>query len=68
MPGVDHFSDKSPHKNYIKTKTIQNNGFNPTWDTYAEFDVNFPELALLEVLIMDDNSGKDGFIGMGYKL
>ena len=57
VPNFDQFEDGKSDtskkiKNYFKTKTIDNNGFNPTWNEYTEMIVHFPELAFLEIRIM----------------
>ena len=49
-----------------KTKVVWNNGFNPKFNEYFEFNVNFPQLALLEVKVFDDVKGADDLLGKGF--
>ncbi|XP_041367391.1 1-phosphatidylinositol 4,5-bisphosphate phosphodiesterase delta-1-like isoform X2 [Gigantopelta aegis] len=46
-----------------RTKTINNNGFNPRWKEVFTFEVQVPELALVRFVIKDEDRGKDDFIG-----
>lgn len=47
-----------------KTKTIADNGFNPMWDEFFDFDVLNPDLALLRFVVFDvDMFGESNFIG-----
>ena len=39
--GADYDNSK------FKTKTISDNGFNPVWDEFFDFNVQNPDLALL---------------------
>eukprot|EP00045_Choanoeca_perplexa_P014298 m.167405 g.167405 ORF g.167405 m.167405 type:complete len:851 (+) comp16635_c0_seq2:253-2805(+) len=45
------------------SKTINNNGFNPTWNETFEFDLKFAELALLSFRVYDvDKFSRNDFI------
>uniref|UniRef100_A0A0L8FX49 Phosphoinositide phospholipase C n=2 Tax=Octopus bimaculoides TaxID=37653 RepID=A0A0L8FX49_OCTBM len=46
-----------------KTKTINNNGYNPIFDESFEFQINLPELALIRFAVLDDDYIGDEFIG-----
>eukprot|EP01012_Entosiphon_sulcatum_P067181 TRINITY_DN9674_c0_g1_i1.p1 TRINITY_DN9674_c0_g1~~TRINITY_DN9674_c0_g1_i1.p1 ORF type:complete len:745 (+),score=166.27 TRINITY_DN9674_c0_g1_i1:68-2302(+) len=46
-----------------RTRTVEDNGFNPVWDEGFEFAVKFPELAILTLRIMDaDVAGSDDIV------
>eukprot|EP00698_Gefionella_okellyi_P008306 TRINITY_DN2057_c0_g1_i1.p1 TRINITY_DN2057_c0_g1~~TRINITY_DN2057_c0_g1_i1.p1 ORF type:complete len:642 (-),score=155.79 TRINITY_DN2057_c0_g1_i1:1906-3831(-) len=45
-----------------KTKTIDDNGFNPVWHETFTFDVSVPDLALLRLTVYDEDVGSDDFI------
>ncbi|XP_008394426.1 1-phosphatidylinositol 4,5-bisphosphate phosphodiesterase delta-1a isoform X2 [Poecilia reticulata] len=46
------------------THHIENNGFNPTWNTKFEFPINVPELALLRFLVEDhDSASQNDYVG-----
>ncbi|XP_032896683.1 1-phosphatidylinositol 4,5-bisphosphate phosphodiesterase delta-1 isoform X2 [Amblyraja radiata] len=46
------------------TEHINNNGFNPMWNTSFQFDVSVPELATIRFLLQDyDISSRNDFIG-----
>lgn len=45
-----------------KTKTIEDNGFNPVWQETFTFDICVPELALLKFLVYDEDFGKNDFV------
>lgn len=47
----------------FKTKVIDDNGFNPKWDTTFTFNVRFPELAIVRFVVMDKDVNADDFIG-----
>lgn len=47
----------------VKTPTIQDNGFNPVWNSQFSFSIHFPELALLSFTINDEDALKTNFIG-----
>lgn len=47
----------------VKTKSINDNGFNPIWNQDFKFVVNCPDLALLKFTVMDEDVGKDDLIG-----
>ncbi|XP_018333855.1 1-phosphatidylinositol 4,5-bisphosphate phosphodiesterase gamma-1 [Agrilus planipennis] len=48
----------------LTTKTIPDNGFNPTWNEICEFDVVNPDFALLRFLVQDEDVfGDPNFIG-----
>jgi len=46
----------------LKTKTVQDNGFNPAWDQELEFTLTDSELALINITVMDQDLDKDDFI------
>ncbi len=46
-----------------KTKSIQDNGFNPIWNEDFKFLVNCPELAFVKFTVFDEDVGKDDFLG-----
>uniref|UniRef100_A0A915KXF7 Phosphoinositide phospholipase C n=1 Tax=Romanomermis culicivorax TaxID=13658 RepID=A0A915KXF7_ROMCU len=46
-----------------RTKTVQNNSFNPVFDESFQFDVSLAELALVRFLVLDDDYIADDFIG-----
>ncbi|XP_046367944.1 1-phosphatidylinositol 4,5-bisphosphate phosphodiesterase eta-2-like isoform X2 [Haliotis rufescens] len=46
-----------------RTKTINNNGFNPRWHEAFTFNIRVPELAMLRFVVKDEDRGKDDFIG-----
>ena len=51
-------------RNEQKTKTINDNGFNPIWNEDLRFDINCPELAFVKFKVLDkDNASSDDLIG-----
>ncbi|KAL6728359.1 hypothetical protein Aduo_010138 [Ancylostoma duodenale] len=46
-----------------RTKTIRNDGHNPSFDESFQFQVSVPELALVRFLVLDDDFIGDDFIG-----
>ena len=46
-----------------KTKSVQDNGFNPLWNETFKFTVNCPELAFVKFTIKDEDIGKNQLIG-----
>ncbi|ODN02952.1 1-phosphatidylinositol 4,5-bisphosphate phosphodiesterase gamma-1 [Orchesella cincta] len=47
-----------------KTKTISDNGLNPFWNESFEFEVHFPELAMIRFVVQDEDVfGDPNFIG-----
>jgi Ca2+-dependent lipid-binding protein len=46
-----------------RTKTIDNNGFNPIWNENFEFVVNCPDLAFVSFVVKDEDIGVDDSIG-----
>uniref|UniRef100_A0A1I8F7Y7 Phosphoinositide phospholipase C n=1 Tax=Macrostomum lignano TaxID=282301 RepID=A0A1I8F7Y7_9PLAT len=46
-----------------RTKTVHGNGYNPVFDECFEFRVSLPELALLRLVVLDDDAIGDDFIG-----
>ncbi|XP_059143745.1 1-phosphatidylinositol 4,5-bisphosphate phosphodiesterase delta-4-like [Physella acuta] len=46
-----------------KTRAILNNGFNPRWYETFDFLLRRPEVALLKFTVLDEDMGKDDFIG-----
>ena len=57
----------SSEANKFKTKSICNNGFSPSWDETFEFNVRIPELAFLEVILMDEDVlTKNDLLGYSY--
>lgn len=59
---VSVYGVKQDTKEKFKTKTIQNNGFNPIWNETFEFVLNAPELALLRFAVLDSVLGKDDLV------
>ncbi|XP_026093952.1 1-phosphatidylinositol 4,5-bisphosphate phosphodiesterase delta-1-like isoform X2 [Carassius auratus] len=55
-----------PADNDIKqTHYIENNGFNPTWNTNFQFTVNVPELALVRFVVEDhDTASHNDLVGL----
>ncbi|XP_050360747.1 1-phosphatidylinositol 4,5-bisphosphate phosphodiesterase gamma-1 isoform X1 [Nymphalis io] len=48
----------------LTTRTINDNGINPVWNTICEFEVANPELALIRFLVQDEDMfGDPNFIG-----
>ena len=45
------------------TEVVQNNGFNPKFRKTFQFKVHFPQLALLELKVLDDVKGPDVVLG-----
>ncbi|XP_072544972.1 1-phosphatidylinositol 4,5-bisphosphate phosphodiesterase delta-1a [Salminus brasiliensis] len=53
---ADRASAQTPH--------IDNNGFNPTWNTNFQFTINVPELAMVRFVVEDyDAASANDFIG-----
>ncbi|XP_077867839.1 1-phosphatidylinositol 4,5-bisphosphate phosphodiesterase eta-2-like [Saccoglossus kowalevskii] len=46
-----------------QTRTIQDNGFNPVWDETMVFTINLPELALVRIVVWDEDPIGRDFIG-----
>uniref|UniRef100_A0A7I4YAT9 Phosphoinositide phospholipase C n=2 Tax=Haemonchus contortus TaxID=6289 RepID=A0A7I4YAT9_HAECO len=46
-----------------RTKTVRNDGHNPSFDESFQFQVSVPELALVRFLVLDDDFIGDDFIG-----
>lgn len=46
-----------------KTKSVQDNGFNPIWNETFKFVVNCPELAFVKFTVKDEDIGKNQLIG-----
>ncbi|KAG7524498.1 1-phosphatidylinositol 4,5-bisphosphate phosphodiesterase delta-1-like isoform X1 [Solea senegalensis] len=47
-----------------ETHTVENNGFNPSWNESFQFDVYVPDLALVRFMVEDHDSTSDNeFIG-----
>ncbi|KAJ1374931.1 hypothetical protein KIN20_038138 [Parelaphostrongylus tenuis] len=46
-----------------RTKTVKNDGHNPSFDESFQFQVSIPELALVRFLVLDDEFIGDDFIG-----
>uniref|UniRef100_A0A0K0DG65 Phosphoinositide phospholipase C n=1 Tax=Angiostrongylus cantonensis TaxID=6313 RepID=A0A0K0DG65_ANGCA len=46
-----------------RTKTVKNDGHNPSFDESFQFQVSVPELALVRFLVLDDEFIGDDFIG-----
>uniref|UniRef100_A0A3P9A797 Phosphoinositide phospholipase C n=1 Tax=Esox lucius TaxID=8010 RepID=A0A3P9A797_ESOLU len=47
-----------------KTHRIDNNGFNPRWDSTLSFQLQVPDLALVRFVVEDhDHTGKNDFVG-----
>eukprot|EP00051_Salpingoeca_urceolata_P000860 m.36692 g.36692 ORF g.36692 m.36692 type:complete len:1137 (+) comp11042_c0_seq1:205-3615(+) len=45
-----------------RTRTIQNNGFNPVWSSPLVFTINYPELAIIRFAVKDDDFVSDDFV------
>uniref|UniRef100_A0A7N8Y9D9 Phosphoinositide phospholipase C n=1 Tax=Mastacembelus armatus TaxID=205130 RepID=A0A7N8Y9D9_9TELE len=51
-------------KTRAKTHRIDNNGFNPRWDSTLSFQLQVPELTLVRFLVEDhDHTSKNDFVG-----
>ncbi|KAM9806903.1 inactive phospholipase C-like protein 2 [Syngnathus typhle] len=46
-----------------RTKTVNQNGDNPLFDESFEFQINLPELAMVRLVVLDDDYIGDEFIG-----
>ncbi len=46
-----------------RTKTVDDNGYNPLWNEDFEFRVNCPELAFVKFTVKDDDVSKDDMVG-----
>lgn len=46
----------------VKTATVQNNGFNPVWNSQFSFPIHFPEVAFLSFTVYDEDALKTNFI------
>jgi hypothetical protein len=46
-----------------RTRTIDDNGFNPVWDEIFTFRINNPDCAMLLFRVMDADLDRDDFIG-----
>ena len=44
--------DDMKDENKKETKTVKNNGFNPTWDEAFHFSIKVPDLAILELKVV----------------
>jgi len=66
---IDPFVVVSLHAGNIsqekKTRTINDNGFNPTWNEVFSFDVTNPDIAMLLFTVMDEDVGSQEFIAFG---
>ncbi|XP_039287689.1 1-phosphatidylinositol 4,5-bisphosphate phosphodiesterase gamma-1-like [Nilaparvata lugens] len=48
----------------LTTKTVADNGLNPVWNDFCDFDVHKPELAMLRFVVQDEDMfGDKNFIG-----
>ncbi|KJE88621.1 phospholipase C-eta2 [Capsaspora owczarzaki ATCC 30864] len=47
----------------VRTKVIDDNGFNPEWSETFTFDLRFAELAILRFVVYDKDVNSDDFIG-----
>ena len=66
-PLLSRFWTKTTNANKFKTKSICNNGFSPSWDESFEFNLRIPELAFLEVILMDEDVlTKNDLLGYSY--
>jgi len=52
----------APDRRQCKTAVIDDNGFNPIFDETFEFDICQPELAILNLCVMDKDLDADDFI------
>lgn len=48
-----------------KTRTINDNGFNPTWNEVFTFEVANPDISMLIFTVYDEDVGHHEFIAMG---
>jgi hypothetical protein len=46
----------------FKTRTISDNGFNPVWDERFQFNVDFPEMACLSLVVYDEDTFGDAVV------
>ncbi len=46
-----------------KTKTVDDNGYNPLWNEDFQFQINCPELAFVKFTVKDEDVTSDEFIG-----
>lgn len=53
-------------ENQFKSEVIDNNGFSPSWQKMFSLTVHIPELAMLEVQVVDDNRGTNDTIGYNF--
>eukprot|EP00605_Chrysophyceae_sp_TOSAG23-4_P000954 GSChrysophyteH1.ASY1.ANO1.1054.1 assembled CDS len=54
---------KGDDNSKLSTETISNNGFNPIWDELVSFDIRYPDVAMLNIKCMDQDSMRNEFIG-----
>eukprot|EP01006_Ploeotia_vitrea_P059870 TRINITY_DN74919_c0_g1_i1.p1 TRINITY_DN74919_c0_g1~~TRINITY_DN74919_c0_g1_i1.p1 ORF type:complete len:760 (-),score=62.07 TRINITY_DN74919_c0_g1_i1:93-2372(-) len=47
----------------FKTKTIDDNGFDPFWDETATFTTSAPEITMITIRVMDSDMGSDDTVG-----
>lgn len=48
-----------------KTRTINDNGFNPTWNEVFTFEVSNPDISMLLFAVFDEDVGSQEFIAFG---
>jgi len=61
---IIHIKNNGDKDNKKETDHVKNNGFNPTWRETFQFDITFPELAILDLKVKDhSHSGKDYHLG-----
>ena len=60
--GIDICGDKEDEIK-IKTKYIDDNGFNPRWDELFRFRITNPDVALIRFTVYDKDMNMDDFIG-----
>ncbi|EJD74132.1 CBR-PLL-1 protein [Loa loa] len=46
-----------------RTRTVKNDGVNPSFDESFQFEITVPEMALIRFLVLDDDFIDDDFIG-----
>ena len=48
---IIHIKKNGDKDNKKETDHVKNNGFNPTWRETFQFDITFPELAILDLKV-----------------
>merc|ERR1719481_1741134 len=59
-----HEDDSGDNNNHVATEAVRNNGFNPSWRQSFTFNIQVPDLAILDIKVKDHSrSGKDEHLG-----